>query len=194
MYVYPNAVHPAVSELVQLSSIPEDPHTRPPSYALLGILLMTRLSHRLITTVRRRYSDTAFSASTGGNQQSNVTPQSRETFLDGRPISSFLNPENSEDEPAKLAEEDERTILDITSISATSRGSRTCTLCLEERTDSCSTECGHLFCWNCIVGWGREKVATCFALDCTLLTITMSTGRMPAVSTVLELGATFTHI
>ena len=37
------------------------------------------------------------------------------------------------------------------------RASRKCALCLEERTASTVTECGHLFCWTCIVGWGREK-------------------------------------
>lgn len=84
----------------------------------------------------------------------------RETFLDDRPVSSFLGPENPEGEPAKPAEEDERTMLDVTAIPEAARASRNCTLCLEERTDSCSTDCGHLFCWSCIVGWGREKVGS----------------------------------
>jgi peroxin-10 len=82
----------------------------------------------------------------------------KETFLDDRPVSSFLGPANLEGEPAKPAEDDERTMLDVTSIPDALRAGRNCTLCLEERTDSCSTECGHLFCWGCIVGWGREKV------------------------------------
>lgn len=37
------------------------------------------------------------------------------------------------------------------------RALRKCALCLEERTASTVTECGHIFCWTCIVGWGREK-------------------------------------
>lgn len=81
-----------------------------------------------------------------------------EFYIDQTPISSLLNREDEEDSEAKPAEEDERTMLDIASIPLQARASRNCTLCLEERTDSCVTECGHLFCWNCIVGWGREKV------------------------------------
>lgn len=36
-----------------------------------------------------------------------------------------------------------------------------CTLCMEKREPekgtSAVTECGHVFCWDCIVGWAREK-------------------------------------
>jgi peroxin-10 len=56
------------------------------------------------------------------------------------------------------AEEDEHTILHVPSLSPDERAARRCTLCLEERTSSCATECGHLFCWSCVMGWGREKV------------------------------------
>jgi len=73
------------------------------------------------------------------------------------PVSEYLDADPA-NEPAKPAEEDVRTILDVTAIPDIKRTGRNCTLCLDERTDSCSTECGHLFCWNCIMGWGREKV------------------------------------
>lgn len=37
-----------------------------------------------------------------------------------------------------------------------------CTLCMEQREPqrgtSAVTECGHVFCWDCIYGWTREKV------------------------------------
>ena len=82
-------------------------------------------------------------------------------YLDGRPMSLLLE-EAAEDRPTKPAEDDERTALDVTAIPDAIRASRICTLCLEERTDTCTTECGHMFCWNCIVSWGREKVIVCF--------------------------------
>jgi peroxin-10 len=78
-------------------------------------------------------------------------------FIDDRLVSTMLESVDPESTPAKPAEEDENTILDVSSIPASVRAGRTCTLCLEERTDSCATECGHLFCWSCVVGWGREK-------------------------------------
>lgn len=39
------------------------------------------------------------------------------------------------------------------------RGSqqRKCTLCLEELKDPAATQCGHVFCWDCIGDWVREK-------------------------------------
>ncbi|KAJ7293841.1 Pex12 amino terminal region-domain-containing protein [Mycena rebaudengoi] len=136
----------------KVSSIPQDPHTQPPSYSLLGILLGVRLLHRLVVFLRRTSSEK--SPTVKGKQRKSTTP---ETFIDERPVSNFLGPVDPEGEPARPAEEDERTMLDIASIPDALRAGRNCTLCLEERTDSCSTECGHLFCWSCIVGWGREK-------------------------------------
>ena len=34
---------------------------------------------------------------------------------------------------------------------------RKCSLCLETRTDSAVTPCGHLFCWTCICEWCANK-------------------------------------
>lgn len=34
---------------------------------------------------------------------------------------------------------------------------RKCTLCLEEMRDPAATQCGHVFCWECIGDWVREK-------------------------------------
>ncbi|KAF4623422.1 hypothetical protein D9613_002024 [Agrocybe pediades] len=134
-----------------LSSTPHDPHTRPPSYSLLGIMIMIRLLHRFLQLYRTTHSDGLSKA-----QQKSISSASRDIFIDDRPVSALLD-HNLESDEAKPAEDDKRTALDVATIPGELRASRNCTLCLEERTDSCSTECGHLFCWNCIVGWGREK-------------------------------------
>ncbi|KAE9409362.1 hypothetical protein BT96DRAFT_962459 [Gymnopus androsaceus JB14] len=133
-----------------LSSLPENPHTRPPSYSLLGVLIIVRLLYRLKVFLQSKPSTVA-------EKRGKQVASSRETYLDDRPVSQMLDTVDPESEPAKPAEEDERTMLDVASLPPAIRASRTCTLCLEERTDTCSTECGHLFCWSCIVGWGREK-------------------------------------
>ncbi|EMD41598.1 hypothetical protein CERSUDRAFT_146687 [Gelatoporia subvermispora B] len=140
-----------------ISSTPDNPNARPPSYSLLGVLLAIRLMYRLITfvrTIRASNTSDSGSATVKGKQVADV---SEETFIDDRPVSAMLSSVNPEGEPPVPAEEDEYTILDISRIPENVRAGRNCTLCLEERTASCATECGHLFCWNCIVGWGREK-------------------------------------
>ncbi|PPQ72679.1 hypothetical protein CVT26_002895 [Gymnopilus dilepis] len=144
----------------ELSSIPKDPHTRPPSYSLLGILIIIRLIYRLVTFCRSSNADGLLE---NGRSKHIKATSSQDAFIDDIPVTSLLD-RVPEDEPSKPAEEDERTALDITSIHPSLRAARNCTLCLEERTDSCATECGHLFCWKCIVGWGREKVNQFFLL------------------------------
>lgn len=51
-----------------------------------------------------------------------------------------------------------------------------CTLCMDRRTpetgNSAVTECGHVFCWDCITGWANEKPECPLcrqALDCARL-------------------------
>ncbi|PPQ67404.1 hypothetical protein CVT25_005983 [Psilocybe cyanescens] len=138
----------------QISSIPEDPHTRPPSYSLLGIMIVIRLLHRVVRFYQTSKSANISLVGQGSRNTSQFT--ARDLYIDDRPVSSLLD-RNPECEVVKPAEEDERTALNITAIPEVLRLSRNCTLCLEERTESCATECGHMFCWNCIVGWGREK-------------------------------------
>ncbi|KAG1874249.1 Pex12 amino terminal region-domain-containing protein [Suillus tomentosus] len=155
-----------VLRIRHVSSIPENPHARPPSYSLLGILIAIRLLHRLVTFLRNRSQ--AASEKSSGKRSLDST---NEMFIDDRPVSTLLSVSASESD-VKPAEEDENTILDITSIPSRQRAGRTCTLCLEERTDSCATECGHLFCWGCIVGWGREKA------ECPLCRQALSLTRL----------------
>lgn len=142
---------------MKITPLPEDPHSRPPSYSLLGVFILIRLMHRLVILVKPFLL--AKESSLKGKESSQAGAQSLETFLDDRPVLSLLDMGEAESEPARPAEDDQRTMLNISSIPGAQRAARNCTLCLEERTDSCSTECGHLFCWNCIVGWGREKVS-----------------------------------
>ncbi|KAJ3856827.1 Pex12 amino terminal region-domain-containing protein [Lentinula lateritia] len=137
-----------------ISSLPENPHIRPPTYSLLGVLIAVRLIYRLIIFARSKSSSALLEEK---GKRAVQDSSNRETYLDDRPVSQMLDVVNPESKPAKPAEEDARTMLDVASLPPAVRASRTCTLCLDERTDTCSTECGHLFCWSCIIGWGREK-------------------------------------
>ncbi|KAF9040402.1 hypothetical protein BDZ89DRAFT_1060491 [Hymenopellis radicata] len=154
LFYFSGTYYHLIKRFLGLSSIPENPNVRPPSYSLLGVLLAVRLGHRLVMFLRERYSREE--TSKGKGKEVATHAPSRETFLDNRPVTSLIGPLD-EDDAAKPAEEDTGTALDVSSIPNALRAGRNCTLCLEERTDSCATECGHLFCWSCIVGWGREK-------------------------------------
>ncbi|KAF9015422.1 hypothetical protein BDQ17DRAFT_1395712 [Cyathus striatus] len=151
-----------IMKIQHLSSVPQDPHTHPPSYSLLGIMILVRLTYRLLN---------AFYPS---RERNIAEPRSdlHTVLLDDRPISYIRNASDLEEEIVKSAEYDEGSALDLKMIQSTQRGSRNCTLCLEERTFTSATECGHLFCWNCIVGWGREKP------ECPLCRQTLNLGRL----------------
>ncbi|KZT67612.1 hypothetical protein DAEQUDRAFT_728840 [Daedalea quercina L-15889] len=132
-----------------ISATPHDPNTRSPSYSFLGILLAVRLIHRFVSFLRP-ITDTA-------SKGKRPVDDNEEVHIDDRAVSAMIARVDADEAPLTTAEEDERTVLDFSEIPATVRGNRNCTLCLEERTATTSTECGHLFCWDCIVGWGREK-------------------------------------
>lgn len=139
--------------MLKFTTVPPSPHVSPPSYSLLGVMLALRLGYRLIAALRRLYLTThAEPLSEKGKNTAYLN--NREPLIDSRPISSILAKAEE-----TSASNDENTVLAVSSLTPEVRSTRCCTLCLEERTSSCATECGHLFCWDCISGWGREKVS-----------------------------------
>ncbi|EJD04219.1 uncharacterized protein FOMMEDRAFT_167453 [Fomitiporia mediterranea MF3/22] len=157
--VYYNLVQ-RVLGVKTISSIPENPNTRPPSYSLLGILILVRLLHRLFSTIRELRRNTTKEIEqnfSGKGKQVLRSDRTVNSSIDGVPIPEVLENTSDESSAPIPAEEDQHTVLDFTQIPEDVRARRSCTLCLEERTSSCATECGHLFCWSCIIGWGREK-------------------------------------
>jgi len=142
---------------LQISATPIDPNTRPPSYSLLGVLILVRIGYRLLNYLRARSPQRAPSIA---DEKSPCSSNPDEPHIDDRPVSTLLN----YDPEAELASADgteKLTVLDLETVPASIRAGRTCTLCLEERTATCVTECGHIFDWNCIYSWGRERVRPC---------------------------------
>lgn len=156
-----------------MSSVPPNPNQRPPSYSLLGILLAIRLLHRLSSIVssllpQRSPQPSLDDPSQPEKNSSSSSSPDKETYIDSTSVPSLVPPRlvaaaASEGEDGKDFWGD-RTILDVEQLPADVRAARRCALCLEERTASAVTECGHVFCWTCIVGWGREKVR-CLSLS-----------------------------
>ncbi|KAI6136952.1 hypothetical protein F5141DRAFT_1185798 [Pisolithus sp. B1] len=110
---------------------------RPPSYSLLGILIVIRLLYRLVAYLQNRVAPEQ-------SAKTRVADGAHEMFIDDRPVSTMLDAGDLDAQHTKSPEDDQNTVLDISSLPPRVRAARTCTLCLEERTDSCATECGHL--------------------------------------------------
>ncbi|ELU44597.1 pex2/pex12 amino terminal region domain-containing protein [Rhizoctonia solani AG-1 IA] len=153
----------------QISSILPDPNARPPSYSFLGILMCIRLLHRLYIFLDKQLKfleppppAQPTNALALSDSQPLLAPQDgdiqQHQYIDTRSISDILVKQSEGSEVTVDPEVDEFTSLHIASIDPGLRVGRRCALCLEERTATTSTECGHLFCWGCIVGWGDEKV------------------------------------
>jgi peroxin-10 len=140
--------------LKQISSIPENPHTRPPSYSVLGMLILIRLAYRFFTSIRALRS----SSGQGVKRPIENVSGAEELRIDGRAVADILDAIETDSSTAEASEYDQFTVLEIPKMSSQVRAGRVCTLCLEERRGTCVTECGHLFDWDCIYGWGREKV------------------------------------
>ncbi|KAI0033725.1 Pex12 amino terminal region-domain-containing protein [Vararia minispora EC-137] len=136
-----------------VSSIPENPHSRPPSYSLLGVLILIRLLHRLLTFLRSLRS----SSSIQDGKRRLANSPAYEPRIDGKAVIDLLNAPNSDSALAASREDNQLTMLDLSTLPPMVRAGRKCPLCLEEREGTCATECGHLFDWDCIYSWGREK-------------------------------------
>jgi peroxin-10 len=142
--------------MFQLSATPRTGAADSPRYSLLGFLLGFRLLYRLYV---RLQSLSVFQQRRTNPESVDVSqniPPCLSLTVDKIPIDRLRSYEKdglTGITPVKQTD----TILRIEDPEPPHR-SRTCPLCLEERTASAITECGHVFCWFCISEWMREKV------------------------------------
>lgn len=150
------------------------------------------MMHRLITAVRSHQLGS--NASSKGKEKVNLTPESQETFIDDRPISSLIGPESPEGEPARPAEEDERTMLDVASIPDVLRAARNCTLCLEEREQIVVQQNVAIFFVGVVLLDGGEKRFVIVSCQMRILDKGFPEGRMPTVPTVSQPRPPVAHL
>ncbi|KAL9092465.1 MAG: hypothetical protein Q9159_000812 [Coniocarpon cinnabarinum] len=163
------------------------PNEQRAGYEVLGVLLILQLAvqsyFHIHDTVQSSSAQSTDALATPASTSA-VLPGAVEVSLDPHAYSinnAMLIPETSSHSPssaAKLAAltstlfssqpnidlSNSNTMKWLGAGAAQGRGgtrafhqARKCTLCLEPMKDPAATTCGHVFCWNCICEWCREK-------------------------------------
>lgn len=141
---------------------------QPPSYEFLGLLIVIQLivktSVLFKNAQRRRQAELSIeeTASNEKDKQIAVEPSNRPPTIDGIPIDDILfePEEDDDDDPEKSGSNPTEVFVEGVEMDPNRDESSTssrCTLCLGPRLDQSCLECGHVFCWKCILGWVREK-------------------------------------
>lgn len=145
-------------------TVPDTPDRA--GYELLGVLLVVQLSVQGYLHVR-------------STLESAVAPRERTAFLNDEVSLDHETSYNANNDLllSDLGGQGQRARIDLAAATHTplasiprfqlsdekvmgfikGREQRKCTLCLEELKDPAATQCGHVFCWECIGDWVREK-------------------------------------
>ncbi|KAJ9216475.1 hypothetical protein DTO166G4_2063 [Paecilomyces variotii] len=119
-------------------------------YEVLGVLLVLQMTVQGVIHIRQTL------ASVQEGKDDVVSESRTPTRKDESVPRSIQNPPSTPLLPASVPRYD--LSEDPTAVSWIPAGQqRKCTLCIDEFKDPSVTTCGHVFCWNCIRDWVREK-------------------------------------
>ncbi|KAJ9401882.1 hypothetical protein DTO282F9_1172 [Paecilomyces variotii] len=119
-------------------------------YEVLGVLLVLQMTVQGVIHIRQTL------ASVEEGKDDVVSESRTPTRKDESVPRSIQNPPSTPLLPASVPRYD--LSEDPTAVSWIPAGQqRKCTLCIDEFKDPSVTTCGHVFCWNCIRDWVREK-------------------------------------
>ncbi|EGG08873.1 uncharacterized protein MELLADRAFT_84453 [Melampsora larici-populina 98AG31] len=139
---------------------------QPPSYEFLGLLIVIQLivksSVLFKNAQRRRQAELSIKETVSNEKDKQIAtePSNRPPTVDGIPINDILFEPDDDDDQEKSDSKSTEVFVEGVEMNPNRDESSTssrCTLCLGPRLDQSSLECGHVFCWRCILGWVREK-------------------------------------
>lgn len=127
------------------------PFEQRPEYELLGLLLLLQIATQSYLSLTSHPIDNDLTTTLINNMLS-PSDDVEKASPAGLTEPSPPGPSNSLAQLAVLDLADESTLPYIPA------GSRRCPLCLDPMKDPTAAECGHLFCWTCILRWTGEVV------------------------------------
>jgi len=149
------------------------PGEQRPGYELLGLLLLLQIvtqSYLSLTTPQDDSTDPTNALLTDILSPSPIPTATADSMATPAGTTTLTAPVDPHKQPpppptpslaAKTATPSPATdvidLSDPTRLPFIAPGSRTCPLCLDPMKDPAAAECGHLFCWTCVVRWTGES-------------------------------------